>query len=78
MNSTAKTAIAATAILLVMTGPATAQSPILIGFDEGEVELAVRRAVEGAGARLARPACWEVLSDFADDAGRRQIGRAHV
>jgi hypothetical protein len=71
VNSTAKTAIAGAAILMAITAPATAQSPVLIGFDEGEVELAVLRAVEGAGARLARPGCREVLSDFTDDAGQR-------
>ena len=70
MNRTAKTGIAAAAILMAMTGPATAQSPVLIGFDEGEAQLAVRRAVEGAGARLARPDCREVLSDFTDEAGQ--------
>jgi hypothetical protein len=71
VNSTAKTAMAGAAILMAMTGRATAQSPVLIGFDEGEAELAIRRAVEGAGARLARLGCREVLSDFTDDAGER-------
>jgi hypothetical protein len=56
---------------MTMTGRATAQSPVLIGFDDGEAKLAVRRAVEGASARLARPGCREVLSDFTDDAGER-------
>ncbi|MGH9255439.1 MAG: hypothetical protein ACRD3C_12840 [Vicinamibacterales bacterium] len=70
MNSTAKAVIAGAAILMAMPGPATAQTPVLIGFNEGEAELAVRRAVEGASARLARPGCREVLSDFTDDAGR--------
>ena len=71
MNSTAKTAIAGLAMLMAMTGRATAQSPVLIGFDDMEAQLAVRRAVEGAGARLARPGCREVLSDFTDEVGER-------
>ncbi|HEY6360945.1 MAG TPA: hypothetical protein VIX63_07555 [Vicinamibacterales bacterium] len=71
MTSTAKTAIAGAVILMAMTGRATAQSPVLIGFDDGEAELVIRRAVEGAGARLARPGCRELLSDFTDDTGER-------
>ena len=49
---------------------AHAQAPVLIGFDDGAARLAVRRAVEGAGTRLARPACRKVLSDFTDEAGQ--------
>jgi hypothetical protein len=70
VNSTAKAVIAGATILMAMTGPATAQTPVLIGFNEGEAELAVRRAVEGAGARLGQSECREVLSDFTDDAGQ--------
>ena len=49
---------------------ADAQAPVLIGFDEGAARLAVRRAVEGAATRLARPGCRKVLSDFTDEAGQ--------
>lgn len=62
--------MAGVAILMAITEPATAHAQVLIGFDEGQAPLAVRRAVEGAGARLARPECRKVLSDFTDDAGQ--------
>jgi hypothetical protein len=70
VNRIAKTAIVGAAILMAITEPVAAQTPVLIGFDEGKARLAVWRAVEGAGARLVRPGCQEVLSDFTDEAGR--------
>jgi hypothetical protein len=51
--------------------PAGAKTPVLIGFVEGEPRLAVWQAVEGAAARLSRPGCREVLSDFADESGQK-------
>ncbi len=36
-----------------------------------ETLVAVRLAVEGAAARLARPGCQDVLADFADESGQR-------
>jgi hypothetical protein len=44
---------------------------VLIGFLEGEPRLAVRQAIAGAAARLSRPGCREVLSDFADESGQK-------
>jgi len=54
----------------LLAAPASAQTPVLIGFVEGDARLAVRQAVEGAAARLARPDCKEVLSDFTDESGQ--------
>jgi hypothetical protein len=42
---------------------------VLLGFVDSESRFAVQGAVEGAAARLARPTCQDVLSDFADTAG---------
>jgi hypothetical protein len=38
---------------------------------ESDIRLAVRRAVEGAAARLARPGCQDLFSDFTDEVGQR-------
>ena len=57
-------------VLMVLTGTASAQPPVLIGFKEGEALLAVQRAVEHAAARLADPRCQKVLSDFTDESGQ--------
>lgn len=51
-------------------GPARAQTPVLLAFVEGDTQFAVRRAAEGAAARLARPGCPEVFNDFTDATGR--------
>ena len=75
MNRTAKTAIVGAAILMAMTEPATAQAPVLIGFVDTGTRLAVRRAVQGASARLRRPACQDVLSDFRDESGQPLVTR---
>jgi hypothetical protein len=57
-------------VLMALTGTGSAQTPVLIGFEDGEARLAVRRAVERAAARLADPRCQDVLSDFADESGQ--------
>lgn len=54
----------------MLAGPASAQTPVLFGFVEGDTQFAVRRAVEGAAARLARPACQDLFADFTDEHGR--------
>jgi hypothetical protein len=55
----------------ILAGPAVAQTPVIFGFTDTKIQLAVRRAVEGAAVRLARPSCQEVLSDFTDQSGQR-------
>lgn len=54
----------------ILADRAAAQAPILIGFVEGDAQFAVRRAAEGASARLARPGCQEVFNDFTDAASQ--------
>ncbi len=55
----------------ILAGRASAQTPILFGFVEADTQFAVRRAVEGAAARLARPGCQDLFTDFTDAAGER-------
>jgi len=55
----------------ILAGRASAQTPVLFGFVEANTEFAVRRAVEGAAARLSRPGCQELFSDFTDEGGER-------
>ena len=55
----------------ILVGPADAQTPVLFGFVEGDIQFAVRRAVEGAAARLARPSCQDLFADFTDAVGQR-------
>jgi hypothetical protein len=57
-------------VLMSLTATASAQPPVLIGFEDGEARLAVRRAVERAADRLADLRCQEVLSDFTDESGQ--------
>src|SRR5262245_61638471 len=38
---------------------------------ESDIRLAVRRAVEGAAARLAHPGCQDLFADFTDQGGQR-------
>ena len=49
---------------------ASAQPPILIGFLEGETRVYVQRAVKGAAARLGRPGCQTLLTDFSSASGQ--------
>jgi hypothetical protein len=42
---------------------------VLLGFVDSDSRFAVQGAVKGAAARLARPGCQDVLSDFADISG---------
>jgi len=55
----------------LLAGRASAQTPVLFGFLDSDSRLAVRRAVEGAAARLARPGCQALFADFTDDGGQR-------
>ena len=55
----------------VLSGRARAQAPVLIGFLDGDTQAYVRRAVEGAAARLARPGCQDLFEDFTDVSGQR-------
>ena len=55
----------------ILAGPASAQTPVLFGFVELDTQLAVRRAAEGAVARLARSSCQDVFGDFTDAVGQR-------
>ena len=64
--------VLACALLIgILAGRADAQTPVLLGFMESDTRLAVRRAVEGAAARLARPGCQDLFSDFSDEGGQR-------
>lgn len=54
----------------LLAGRASAQTPFIHGFGDIETRLAMRLAIQGAAARLARPACQDVLADFADESGQ--------
>jgi hypothetical protein len=54
----------------VLADRAGAQTPVLLGFLDVETQAYVRRAVDGAAARLDRPGCQDVLGDFTDASGR--------
>ena len=70
MKRIANAVVSCALVLVALTGTASAQPPVLIGFEEAGALLAVRRAVDRAAARLADPRCQEVLSDFADESGQ--------
>jgi hypothetical protein len=61
-------------ILLVLTsmpaGAAAGRRAPLVRVADEEDAAAVRRAVDGAGIRLASPRCQEVLTVFRDPSGR--------
>ena len=42
---------------------------MLLGFVDSDRRFAVQGAVDGAAARLFRPRCQDVLSDFVDESG---------
>lgn len=63
------TVLAFTLMIGLLAGPACAQTPVLLRFEEMMSRFAVSQAVEGATARLARSGCQEVFSDFADENG---------
>ena len=50
---------------------ARAQTPVLIGFLDGDTRAYVRRAFEGAAARLGRSECKMLLTDYSDASGQR-------
>jgi hypothetical protein len=56
---------------VIVAGRANAQTPVLLGFMESDIRVAVRRAVEGAAGRLARPGCQDLFADFTDEGGQR-------
>ena len=53
----------------VLADPAEVESQVLLGFVDSDRRFAVQGAVDGAAARLSRPSCQDVLSDFADESG---------
>jgi hypothetical protein len=55
----------------LLVGRASAQTPGIYGFLDIKTRFAVRLAVEGAAARLARPDCQEIFADFEDESGQR-------
>jgi hypothetical protein len=55
----------------IVAGRAGAQTPVLLGYMDSDIRLAVRRAVEGAAARLTRPGCQNLFADFTDEDGQR-------
>ena len=55
-------------MLAARAGP---QNPVLFGFVDSDTRFAMRGAVEGAAARLARRGCQDVLSDLTDESGER-------
>jgi hypothetical protein len=59
------------ALLIGIVGRAGAHTPVLLGYMDSDIRLAVRRAVEGAAARLARPGCQKLFADFTDEDGQR-------
>lgn len=63
-------ALACVLFTVILTGRAAADTQVFLGFMDTKIRLAVARAVEGAAARLARPSCQEVFSDFTDETGR--------
>jgi hypothetical protein len=54
---------------VVIGGPAKAEAQVLLGFVDSDARFAVQGAIQGAAARLARPSCHRVLSDFVDESG---------
>jgi hypothetical protein len=54
----------------VFAHPGRAEAQVLLGFVDSDRRFAVQGAVDGAAARLSRPSCQEVLSDFTDESGR--------
>ena len=70
MKGIANAVVRHAVVLMALIATASAQPPVLIGFEDGEARLAVLRAVERAAARLADPRCQDVLSDFADALGQ--------
>ena len=69
MRGIANAVVSPAMVLMSLSATASAQPPVLIGFEEGQGRLAVRRAVEHAENRLADPRCQGVLSDFPDELG---------
>ena len=64
------TVLAFTLVTGILAGPAGAQTPVLLRFEDMKTRFAVLQAVKGATVRLARPGCQEVFSDFADENGQ--------
>ena len=54
----------------IFADPAGAEPQVLLGFVDSDRRFAVQGAVDGAAARLSRPSCQDVLSDFADESGQ--------
>src|SRR5262245_49935544 len=58
---------------VVVVGPTEADAQAFHAFVDSGTRFAVRGAVEGAAARLSRPSCQAVLTDFADESGRNLL-----
>ena len=71
MKRATKGVVTGAVMLITMTGTASGQTPVLLQFVERDSAFAVQRSADGAAARLARPACQDVLGDFTDVAGER-------
>jgi len=65
------TVLACTLVSGILTGRASAETPILFPFVEGDTQFAVRRAAEGAADRLARHACQGLFDHFTNPSGQR-------
>jgi hypothetical protein len=72
----AKAVVSHVVLLMALAATASAQPPVLIGFEEGEARLAVRRAVERAAARLAAPRCQRPSCAFATESTKAIAGQA--
>lgn len=66
-----RTVLICTVVTAILVGRAGAQTPGLFQFPDNETRFAVRLAVEGAAARLARPRCQDLFADFSDESGQR-------
>jgi hypothetical protein len=62
--------VAGVLVTVILAGSAGADTTIFLGPVDYKTRRAVGAAVEGAVARLARPCCQNVFSDFTDESGR--------
>jgi hypothetical protein len=62
--------VAGMLLTVILAGRAGADTPVFLGPVDSRTRRAVASAVEGAVARLARPSCQDVFSDFTDETGR--------
>jgi hypothetical protein len=72
----AKAIVSHAVLLTALAATASAQPPVLIGFEEEEARLAIRGAVECAAARLADPRCQKPSCTFATQSTEAVAGQA--